>query len=35
MLGVSLSIAHAAADELGIPLFRYIGGTNAKALPVL
>ena len=34
MLGVSLSIAHAAADELGIPLFRYIGGTNAKALPV-
>ena len=34
MLGVSLSIAHAAADELGIPLFRYIGGTNAKSLPV-
>ena len=34
MLGVSLSIAHAAADDLGIPLFRYIGGTNAKALPV-
>ncbi|MEC7108167.1 MAG: phosphopyruvate hydratase [Verrucomicrobiota bacterium] len=34
MLGVSLSIAHAAADELGIPLFRYIGGTNAKALPI-
>ena len=34
MLGVSLAIAHAAADELGLPLFRYIGGTNAKALPV-
>lgn len=34
MLGVSLAIAHAAADDLGIPLFRYIGGTNAKALPV-
>ncbi len=34
MLGVSLATAHAAAAELGIPLFRYIGGTNAKALPV-
>ena len=34
MLGVSLAVAHAAADELGIPLFRYIGGTNAKSLPV-
>ena len=34
ILGVSLAVAHAAADELGIPLFRYIGGTNAKALPV-
>ena len=34
MLGVSLAAAHAAADELGIPLFRYIGGTNSKALPV-
>jgi len=34
MLGVSLAAAHAAADYLGIPLFRYIGGTNAKALPV-
>ena len=34
MLGGSLAAAHAAADELGIPLFRYIGGTNAKALPV-
>jgi len=34
MLGVSLAAAHAAADVLGIPLFRYIGGTNAKALPI-
>ena len=34
MLGVSLAAAHAAADYLGLPLFRYIGGTNAKALPV-
>jgi len=34
MLGVSLAAAHAAADHLGLPLFRYIGGTNAKAMPV-
>ncbi len=34
MLGVSLAAAHAAADDLGLPLFRYIGGTNAKSLPV-
>jgi enolase len=34
MLGVSLAVARAAADELDMPLFRYIGGTNAKALPV-
>ena len=34
MLGVSLAAAHAAADYLGLPLFRYIGGTNAKALPI-
>ena len=34
MLGVSLAVAHAAAAELDMPLFRYIGGTNAKALPV-
>ncbi len=34
MLGVSLACAHAAAAELDMPLFRYIGGTNAKALPV-
>lgn len=34
ILGVSLAVAHAAANELGLPLFRYIGGTNAKILPV-
>jgi enolase len=34
ILGVSLAAAHAAADYLGMPLFRYIGGTNAKVLPV-
>src|SRR5690625_1185893 len=34
ILGVSLAVAHAAATELGLPLFRYIGGTNAKVLPV-
>ncbi|HMP74865.1 MAG TPA: phosphopyruvate hydratase [Kiritimatiellia bacterium] len=34
ILGVSLAAAHAAANELDIPLFRYIGGTNAKVLPV-
>ena len=34
LLGVSLAVAHAAAAELDMPLFRYIGGTNAKALPV-
>ena len=34
ILGVSLSVAHAAADELGIPLFRYIGGTNTKSIPI-
>ncbi len=34
ILGVSLALAKAAAQELGIPLFRYIGGTNAKKLPV-
>ena len=33
-LGVSLAVARAAADLLGIPLYRYIGGTNAKTLPV-
>ena len=34
ILGVSLATAHAAAAELGMPLYRYIGGTNAKSLPV-
>ncbi len=34
ILGVSLAAAHAAANYLGIPLYRYIGGTNAKLLPV-
>jgi len=34
MLGVSLAVAKAAADFVGIPLFRYIGGTNTKMLPV-
>ncbi|MGE4490617.1 MAG: phosphopyruvate hydratase [Kiritimatiellales bacterium] len=34
LLGVSLAAAHAAAAYLNIPLFRYIGGTNSKALPV-
>ena len=34
ILGVSLAAAKAAADELGQPLYRYIGGTNAKVLPL-
>ena len=34
ILGVSLAAAHAASDLLGIPLYRYIGGPNAKQLPV-
>lgn len=34
ILGVSLAVAKAAADELEIPLYRYIGGTNAHTLPV-
>jgi enolase len=34
MLGVSLAVARAAADALDMPLYRYIGGTNAKTLPV-
>lgn len=34
MLGVSLAIAKAAADEAALPLYRYIGGTQAKLLPV-
>ena len=34
ILGVSLAVAHAAANYLGIPLYRYIGGTNGHVLPV-
>jgi enolase len=34
ILGVSMATAHAAAAELGQPLYRYLGGTNAKVLPV-
>jgi enolase len=34
ILGVSLAVAHAAAAQLGLPLFRYLGGPNAKILPV-
>ncbi|MGB8353229.1 MAG: phosphopyruvate hydratase [Chthoniobacteraceae bacterium] len=34
LLGVSLATAHAAAAALGVPLFKYIGGPNAKVLPV-
>ena len=34
ILGVSLAVAHAAANYLELPLYRYIGGTNAKTLPV-
>ncbi len=34
ILGVSLAVAKAAANELGMPLFQYIGGVNAKVLPV-
>ena len=34
MLGVSLAVAKAAANYLDIPLYRYIGGTNAYVLPV-
>ena len=32
-LGVSLAVAHAAAQSLGVPLFKYIGGANAHLLP--
>ncbi len=34
ILGVSLAVARAAAEEIGLPLFQYIGGVNAKQLPV-
>jgi len=34
ILGVSLAVAKASADALGLPLFQYLGGVNAKVLPV-
>lgn len=34
ILGVSLAVAKAAANELGIPLYRYVGGVSANTLPV-
>ena len=34
VLGVSLACAKAAAESVGLPLYRYLGGTNAKILPV-
>jgi enolase len=34
ILGVSLAVAHAAGAELELPLYRYLGGTNAHVLPV-
>ncbi|MGB9774407.1 MAG: phosphopyruvate hydratase [Bacteroidota bacterium] len=34
ILGVSLAVAKAAATSLGLPLYRYLGGVNAKVLPV-
>ena len=34
ILAVSMAVAKAAAEEAGLPLFRYLGGTNAKTLPV-
>ncbi|MFT5289675.1 MAG: enolase [Planctomycetota bacterium] len=34
ILGVSMAVAHAAAEECGLPLYRYIGGAAANILPV-
>jgi len=34
ILGVSLAVAKAAADEAGLPLYKYIGGANARELPL-
>ena len=34
ILGVSLAVAKAAADEAGLPLYRYLGGPSARVLPV-
>jgi enolase len=33
ILGVSLAVAKAAADDVGLPLYRYLGGANARILP--
>ena len=34
ILGTSLALAHASAQSVGLPLYRYVGGTNAHVLPV-
>ena len=34
ILGTSLAVAHAAADALGVELYRYLGGVGARTLPV-
>jgi enolase len=34
ILAISMAVAKAAAEEAGLPLFRYVGGTNAKTLPI-
>jgi enolase len=34
ILGTSLSVAHAASEDAGVPLYRYLGGTGARVLPV-
>ncbi|MEB3238560.1 MAG: phosphopyruvate hydratase [Candidatus Sericytochromatia bacterium] len=34
ILGVSLAVARAAAEAVGLPLFRYVGGTGARVMPV-
>jgi len=34
LLAVSMAVAKAAAEEANLPLYRYIGGTNAKVLPI-
>jgi enolase len=34
LLGVSLAVAHAAAESVGLPLYRYLGGAGARMLPV-
>ncbi|SPY36206.1 Enolase [Peptoniphilus harei] len=34
ILGVSLAVARAAANEAGLPLYQYLGGVNAKTMPI-